>query len=139
MALTTPQKIALYQILEIPWQPIATRLIDEDRQVGLQLTIEATSTRQAKSMLEGYLTTYVDTDADVLATLQTLLNRWITLGTDVTRIEAGSTGSIGGVTNMPTEERKEIADQVRIIVPFYRKHDDLSRQAGRSGPAQIMR
>jgi hypothetical protein len=139
MAITKAQEIALYQILEIPWQAVATHLIDGDNMVGLQLTIQATSTRQAKQMLTDYLTAYIYTDTATQTVLTTLLDRWNALGTTTVRIESGGTGAIAGVTMDPREEREEISRQVKVIVPFYRRHEELERAHGGQSSVQIVR
>jgi len=139
MALTTLQKMSLFQILEVPWQPIATHLVDQDNQVGLQLEIQNASSRQAKAMIDDYITTYVDADADVLARVQTYLDRWVTLGTRSVRMESGGTGAITGVTSIVDEERMEIARQVKVIVPFYRKHEEIQRAKANTSSISVMR
>ena len=139
MALSTVQKIALYQILEVPWQASVTHLQDADHLVGIQLNISELSTRQAKAQLEAYITAYVDADADVLSEVQTLCDRWRTLGTMTVSMEQGGSGAATGIRMDPNDERRMIQTQMRAIVPFYQRHLVLEREFARNPNVEIMR
>lgn len=126
MALSQQQEFALYQILEMPWQPTVNQLIDKDNLVAMQITIgNDAGIRQAKASLTAYLATYITGAAETA--LLALLNRWISIGTKTVHIDAGSVGNLGGVTFDYAAERSEIQRQVRVIIPFYRKHESIER------------
>jgi len=126
MALTTERFIALFQTLEVPYstkhnQLDAPGLISYENNADSQVY---SGTAAAKSAIEAHIAAMA---ADVLTVLEGLLDAWIDLGTDTTRIENGSIGNIAGVTDSAVEERAEIQKQVLILVPFYRAHEQYTK------------
>lgn len=139
MSLTGQQEIALYQILEMPISPTVNILIDGENQLVVQRTIEESTTRQAIAALKAYLADLAANHVDWENSLKSLLNRWLTIGTSTQTIEAGGTGMINGITINPESERMEIRRQVIVIVPFYRRHEELSRRANASTNVPFIR
>lgn len=138
MSLTERQKISLYQILDVPRVNNVQRFIGEDNLVVQELRAMDTIT-SANIKIEQYLSEIALTETDRESVLKTYLDRWAYLGTDVTVVDAGSFGSISGVTIDPNAERNEIIRQVKSIVPFYRHHDEMSQQAKSSPVINVIR
>ena len=131
MALTKAQEMALYQILEVPYVSKAYRI--QGQGLLVDETDKTTDPYAAKTKIDERLTE-IAADADLETELTSLLDDWIDLGTDVTRIDAGNVGNVGGVTDDPNEERDELRRRVLIIVPCWRCHEVLQRNAPRSVP-----
>ena len=138
MALTTAQKVALYQILEMPMFATARILTDPDNLVIENHTVEA-SVHQAIQELEAHLTDLADNYSEHETVLAALLDKWVALSTDVTTIEQGGVGNMQGLSDNPEMERVEIRRQVLVIAPFYRRHQELSRLDEMSASLAVMR
>lgn len=137
MSLTTAQEIALFQILEVPWQPQANVFMDQHNLVYQQYNV-SDSTRNANLAIRNYVANYISTTSAAETVLVSLLNRWIELGTDTISL-VGGVGPIQGVTSDPDRERAEVARQVKILVPFYRSHLEVERDKGGSAFVGIIR
>ena len=136
--LTTAQNMALHMVLEVPWQPEPTHLIDADNSVVVKLTISA-GARQAKESINTYLATYIYPDNDAFAVLTGYLDRWIDIGTTQVRILDGNVGTMSNTTVSFEEERAEIRRQVAVIVPYYKCHEIMERNAsGQVGGMRIV-
>jgi hypothetical protein len=131
MPITTRQEIALFQILEVPWQPVVIKPAGPDS-LFYEMSDATNSIRQARQKILDYLAAYIYPNADALDMLEGYCNRWLAIGTDTVTMESGSTGSLAGVTSDPERERLEIQKQVRDFIPFYRSHIQIER-AGTSG------
>jgi hypothetical protein len=132
MALTVEQEIALFQILEVPWQPVVLKPAGPDN-LFFEKSDATNSIRQARQAILDYLAAYINGNAVALAKLQAYCDRWIEIGTDTVVMDQGSTGALTGVTSDPERERLEIQRQVKGFVPFYRAHVEVER-AATSGP-----
>jgi len=127
MALTDAQDLALYTVLEIPY---ATKhnTLDDPGLISYENDADAlvyTGTAAAKSAVTAHLATMT---AAALTQLALLLDAFIDLGFDNTKILGGSIGNIQGVTSDPDLDRETIKKQVIILVPFYREHEDFIRR-----------
>lgn len=132
MPLTVEQEIALFQILEVPWQPKVIKPAGPDNL--FHETSDATSSvRQARQAILDYLAAYIYPTPAALAKLQHYCDRWIEIDTDVVVMEAGGTGAVSGVSTDPERERLEIQKQVKDFIPFWRSHREIERAAS-SGP-----
>lgn len=139
MSLTTEQEIALFQMLEVPWQPVVIKPAGSDN-LFYEKTDATTSVRQARQAILDYLAAYIYTNASAEAVLVNYCTRWIDIGTDTVTIISGSVGSgVSGVSNDPERERLEIQRQVKGLVPFYRVHEEMSRQASAGAYVGICR
>ena len=125
MALSKPQEIALFQILEVPYTTSVGRVITE----GLVTETRSVtgSAKATKDLILAHLTAEVYPEPTVETSLKALLDAWIDLGTDTTAIEQGEVGNVRGLTTTVAGEREEIRKQTLIIVPFYRYHEQYSR------------
>lgn len=137
MALTTAQEMALFQILEVPWQPMAHELVDRNNLV-VQKFSYGDSVRSSNIAIRAYISAYITADADAEAVLDGYLDRWITLGTDTVTLQGG-VGPVQGVTCDPEAERREIQRQVKILVPFYRHHMEVERSSSANAFIPICR
>lgn len=96
-------------------------------------TYDATgSARAAKTLILAHLVSDIYPDSGIQAVLESYLDDWIDLGTDVTSIDGGSIGNISGVTMNIGAEREEIRRQTLVLVPFWRAHDEIQRSRGGS-------
>jgi hypothetical protein len=126
MALTDSQELALFTILEIPYSTKHNTL-DDQGLISYEDDADALvyqGTAAAKSAVEAHLALMTDA---ALTQLALLLDAFIDLGFDNTKILGGSIGNIQGITSDPDLDRDTIKKQVIILVPFYRKHEDFIR------------
>lgn len=119
MALSGPQKLALFEVLEVPYAA-THRLVSENGLLQTEQTADATWA--AKSAIDSHITNVIEADASLETALKVYLDRWIALGTKVLRIEGGSAGNVSGMVMDPREERADLQRRVVILVPFYRHH-----------------
>lgn len=141
MALTTQRYLALFEILETPYYG-GYFTLDGMGTLSASTEIASATQAQAKTEIVDFVATNIETDTTVttgaLAVMNVLLDRWITIGTQTGRIEAGGIGSISGVTANYTEERELIKAKIKNQIPFFRHHEVLARRMGaanaNSGP-----
>ena len=134
MALTKAQEIALFQILEVPYNAQTQRL-ESDNQMSVQKIVPTAIA--CYNTIKTYLTDYIYVDADITLALSTLLDEWICLGTRTESMDGGAIGSIQGLSYSVPKQRAEIKRQVIIIVPYYKLSDDYQR--ANSGQVSILR
>jgi len=118
-SLTIAQKIALFEVLEVPYNEgyysmngMGTLSSDSD--------VSGTASN-AKTEIETYLDT-LDSDSGETE-LTAYINRWIAIGTKTPKIEGGSVGDVNGITFDYDHERSVIERRIRTIVPFYKHHE----------------
>jgi hypothetical protein len=127
MALTDSQNLALYTILEVPYST-KHRTLDVAGLISYETNADDLvyqGTAAAKSAIETHLASMT---AAALTQLASLLDEFIDLGIDSTKVINGSIGNIQGVTSDPDVDRDTIKKQVIILVPFYRSHLDFIRR-----------
>lgn len=134
MALTKAREIALFQILQVPYSATVQRMT-EDGTMSVQKIVPTAIA--CYNTITTYLTNNVYTDATLQAVLETLLDKWIALGTRVDSLENGNIGSLQNVNYSVKAERAEIVAQTIIIVPYFRMQDNYVRE--NSGFAPIVR
>jgi hypothetical protein len=135
MALSDDEHLALHEILEIPVHTSIDRIVGDDGLVIEQHDVSV-SIRQANTALDTYLASLTSAEE---AKLKLLLVAWNDLGFDTTRMEGGAVGSIQGLTDDPDNERRIIRQRVLVIVPFYRKQDEMLRMAKNTGFIPVIR
>lgn len=128
--LTTPQLMALCDILDMPWQPEVFKFVDADS-LAVQKTEQQSSEWQAAAQLRSYLERYIYTDTDAEGVVVALITRWMTIGTSAYRIDAGGGGGLSGYSTDPEAERHQIVLKMSHAVPFYRKHDAIATSRSR--------
>jgi hypothetical protein len=125
MALTGAQKLALFEILEVPFCAIHGQVSEN----GLYSTEqEADASWAAKNAIETHISGVIEVDASLETALKVYVDRWIALGTKTIRIDGGSVGNVSGVIQGPQEERQLIMQRVVVLVPFYRSHLQMMDQ-----------
>ncbi len=126
MALTIQRQLALFQCLEVPFFDQQGILYAD----GALTTLHDVtgSTRSTQKLIQNHLTNYIYVDPTGLqVVLEGLLDDWIALGEDTTRIEGGSIGNITGIVNDIREERSEVQKKILVMVPYYRAHEQMQR------------
>lgn len=137
MALTVEQDIALFQALEVPWQPQVNQLVDKWNLV-VQVWSVSDSIRQANRAIRDYLAAYITPVVEAENKLKDYLDRWIQIGTDTVTLNGG-VGPVQGVAFDPNQERLEIQRQIKGFLPFYRAHEEASRLESTSTYVGIIR
>ena len=135
MALSKAREIALFKVLEVPYSTTTNTLLPDG--LTVQVHDVTSSIRAAKTVILAHLTSNIYIDADIQTELESLLDDYIDLGTDMTMIDGGSIGNLSGIRWSPQEDREEIRRQVLALVPFWRHHDELLRST--SGVVRIIR
>jgi len=121
------QNLALFTILDIPFSTKHNTL-DEAGLISYETNADDLvyqGTAAAKSAIEAHLAAMA---ASSLTKLASLLDDFIDLGVDSTKIVDGSIGSIQGITSDPDIDRETIKKQVIILVPFPRAVEDYIRR-----------
>jgi len=123
---STALEITLHQVLEVPYTSNVTTL-DGFGNLGPNFTMNASAAILA----------YVNAlNANTTTELSTLLTDWAAISTSPAKMEAGSVGSISGLTYDYAAKRAHIAERIKIIVPFFRHHEILAKQ-NQSGSCSV--
>lgn len=132
MALTTAQKIALFEILEEPYTDSVDVPIDN---YGLDaITVEASSGMQLQAKIIARLAALT---SDEEARLLSYIAEWDTIGTSTVRIE-GSVGGLQGVAYLPDERLRRIKSRVQVIIPVLKYKSELAIAAASGGAGGAM-
>lgn len=125
MSLTKSQTLTLYTILEVPYST-APHQVDPSGTFATPVYDSSITdlTRLAKTKIDAYIASDIETDADIEAVLVGLIAQYAALGTNVESVN-GSIGSLQGLEYSVAKERAEIQRQVLVIVPFFRYHEQL--------------
>lgn len=137
MALSKAQRMALFNILDIPWIGTINKIIDGEHLVVLQNTVSA-GYRQAVQQLNDYISNVIEADTDFETQIKTLLDRWLELGTEAWSLDNGAVGAVQGMTVSPRLERAEIERQIQKWVPFYEAHKRLGTAAAGSASSSVV-
>lgn len=130
MALTAARNIALFQILEVPYA--TSKHILSDDALNTVLVDASGAESAAKDAIISHVATEIETDANLLAVLTTLLDAWTTLGLETAEVVGGALGELQGVNYSPERKRDEIRRQVLTLVPFFRAHESVERRQDRN-------
>jgi hypothetical protein len=124
--ITKERLVALFTILEVPYSIKHGELSKS----GLNATaIHAADYGDAAyDQIIAYLEDLI-LDEEIKTKLETLLDCWISLGVDA--IAVRSVSDVGDMDYSTEGERAEIRRQVLILVPFYRRHEELLRASNR--------
>lgn len=124
-SLTIAQKIALYQVLEVPY---ATSYNTMDGMGTLTATtdVSGASSSAAYTSINTYLDTLTSNNGETQ--LIALLDRWIAIGTKVVSMDAGAVGGLQGVTMRYDQERALIEERIKYIVPYFRWHEVIAKK-----------
>jgi hypothetical protein len=136
MALSGPQKLALFEVLEVPYA-VAHRVVSPDGLLQTERT--ANNEWSAKVAIETHISDVIEVDAALETALKVYLDRWIALGTKVLRIEGGGAGNVSGMVLDPREERDFLKTRVVILVPFYRHHLQIQDPGSQAINVEVLR
>jgi hypothetical protein len=135
MALTTAQKIRVFEVLEITYGPgDGTNANVNKATVHNNFGIEMDLTEMNK--LRDELLVYLGTlAADVETEIESLLTEWDDVRLDCVELRDGSTGDTSGVTSNPASMRERIRTLMQVYVPVMDIAQSIKRKAGprRSG------
>jgi hypothetical protein len=126
MALTTAQKLSLFEILEVPYQTTADSPVDE-----FKLSGETTSATATDALATKILSRISALSSDEETRLTTYITRWDELGT--TRVAVnGGVAEVSGVSWSVEDELRAIQQRVKIIIPVlqYRAELELGGSRG---------
>ena len=129
MALTDPQMMALFEILEVPYTSDGTiyTLTPQGDAAYTGISYDSIALQKAYSGIQTWVSGMSGSGLDKLTGL---LTNWDALGSDMTSIDGGSIGDIQGITYSAERNRERIAKKVRGIVPYYRSYDLILRNPG---------
>lgn len=136
MAFSESYHIALFQILDVPYFA-GHYTVDGMGGLTSLSDLSGATQGQAKTTILDFLTNNIETSAQLTTVLTIDLDRWLSIGSQVARIENGAVGSLQGVTYDFRHERTLIAERVRIIVPFYKYHEVIARKIGNGNGVNI--
>lgn len=124
MALTTGQKISLFEIIDTPY----TGNVDEMYgKFGLSaLTYEVGDDQKVQLKIFDRLTN-LTTDEEIV--LKAYIDKWEAIGTKVYSLDGG-TGGIDGVAYSPNDELMRIKERVKNLIPVRHYWENLSNAEG---------
>jgi len=135
MALTTAQKISLFEIIDTPYTgnvdemygkfglSALTYEVSNDGKVQLKVLARLA---ELKSEEETVLTAYID--------------KWQAIGTQIWTMDAGSIGSTSGFNISPDTELGRIRSRVKNLIPvrhYWENVEKSAQEAGAGGFSQI--
>ncbi|HEY3322077.1 MAG TPA: hypothetical protein VGP72_16540 [Planctomycetota bacterium] len=132
--LTTSHRITLFTVLEVPYAS-TYNIVDAMATLAAAVEMGRAAMTSAKAQIEQYVDN--DLDAGALAELITLLDDWKAASTKTSELAQGAVGDISGISFNWGTKRQTIADRIKIIVPFYRLHEVLAKQAASAGASYI--
>jgi hypothetical protein len=135
MALTTSQKISLFEIIDTPY----TGDVDEMYgKFGLSaLTYEVSDDDKVKIKILDRLTNLTTDEETVLIEY---IDRWQSIGTQIWSLDAGGAGSINGFTTSPDSELERIRQRVKNLIPvrhYWETVEQSKQQSGSGGISSI--
>jgi hypothetical protein len=132
MALTTSQKITLFEIIDTPY----TGNVDEMYgKFGLSaLTYEVGIDGKVQLKVLDRLT---ELTAEEEQKLLVYIDRWEAIGTNITSVDAGAFGTSSGMTFSADAELERIRQRVKNMVPVRHYWENVQQSAAESGSAGI--
>lgn len=132
MALTTSQKISMFEIIDTPY----TGDVDEMYgKYGLSaLTYEVGDTARVQIKVLDRLTNLTTEEE---AFLVQYVDRWQSIGTQTWTMDGGAMGTTSGVTMSPDVELERIRLRVKNLIPVRHYWENVQQSAAQSGSAGI--
>lgn len=132
MALTTAQKISLFEIIDTPY----TGNVDEMYgKWGLsKLTYEVDSDNKVQLKV---LDRIANLTAEEEAVLVQYIDRWQDIGTQTWTVDAGGFGNTNGVNMSPEVEAEKIRRRVKVLIPIRHYWENVEQSASESGTSGI--
>lgn len=132
MALTTSQKISLFEIIDTPYTGNVDRMYGE---YGLSaLTTVVSDDGKVQLKILSRLTELTSAEETVLITY---IDRWQAIGTQTWTMDAGAVGTTSGINMSPDVELSRIRDRVKNLIPVRHYWENVQKSAAESGSAGI--
>ena len=130
MALSTAQKIALFDILETPYDGTVDEMIGE---FGLSSVLR-TANSDSQKLQTKIASRLAALNTDEENVLIQYINQWQLIGSNVAAVD-GSIGGVNGVTYDPTHHLMRIQKSVKNLIPVmqYREEIVLGRETEKGG------
>jgi hypothetical protein len=135
--LTITQKLDLFTALEVPYATQYNSLSSMGS-LSMQTDVGQAGQDAAKTKILQYLESFgltAPTGADAVeyaaieTELKSLLDSFHRVRLSVGSVEGGQVSDVGGVTYSHEAKREQIKVNIQTIVPFYRHHEILAKQA----------
>jgi hypothetical protein len=135
MAITTAQKIALFDVLECPYDGTVDKPTDEFNLSGVTYTSDNPDYK-LQTKINDRLSSLTSEEEDVLVNY---IAQWQLIGSNVASVEAGSIGGVNGVTYDPTHHLMRIQKSVKNLIPVmrYRKEITLGLEREKAGSMNL--
>jgi hypothetical protein len=131
MALTTAQKIALFDILETPYDGSVDVPQGEYNLTGITYQADTTEYK-LQTLITNRLTALTTPEENVLISY---INDWLMVGSNITMIDAGSIGGVNGISYDPTLKLQRIQKSVKNLIPVfrYRREIEVGQEGNKGG------
>lgn len=131
MALTTAQKIALFDMLETPYDGSVDVPQGDYNLTGITYTSD-TPEYKLQTLITNRLAAMVAAEEAVLVQY---INQWLLIGSNVASIDAGQIGGSSGVSYDPTLHLQRIQKSVKNLIPVfrYRREIELGQEGNKAG------
>jgi hypothetical protein len=127
MALTTAQKIALFDILETPYDGSVDVPQGDYNLTGITYQADTTDYK-LQTLINNRLSALTTAEENVLVSY---INDWLMVGNNITSIDAVSIGGTSGVNYDPTLRLQRIQKSVKNLIPVFRYLREI--QVGEEG------
>ena len=127
MALTVAQKIALFDILETPYDGSVDVPQGEYALTAITYTSD-TPEYKLQTLITNRLAALTTAEENVLIAY---INDWLMVGSNITSIDAGSIGGTSGVSYDPTLRLQRIQKSMKNLIPVFRYLREI--QVGQEG------
>jgi hypothetical protein len=114
MSLSDQQKFALYETLRIPFANQVKHLIDADNLLISTLIV----TEAARSSFVALQDWILELTAAQEVHLKPYLDLWISYGVNMDTMDAGSMGTVDGISSAVDNEREVLRERIINLVPF---------------------
>ena len=128
MALTTSQKISLFEIIDTPYSGDVDEMYGKYGLSALTYTVADNDKVRIK-----ILDRLSNLTAEEEAVLTTYIDRWQAIGTQTWAMDAGSMGATAGMTISPDVELVRIRERVKNLVPVRHYWEDVENTASKGG------
>lgn len=129
--MTETRKVALFQILEVPYSTTLYTLAN----MGMlthSTSFSAAGQSAAKTAIEATITE-VEANATLATDVLVDLDRWNTIRTSRVSITDGGADGIPGVRTDPEDELKAIRERIRVTFPYYKAHEVFAKELAAAG------